>query len=62
MRSQSSADALCMSLFNHEDDARCPWLGPLVSFELPRRETVDVDVELVEPAAAILFELDLEFF
>jgi len=28
--------------------------------ELPRREAPDVDMELVEAAATILFELDLE--
>src|SRR5688572_15170978 len=32
-----------------------------MSLELPRREAADMDVVLVEPAAAVLLELDLEF-
>ena len=36
-------------------------LESLVSLELPRREAADMDVELVEPAAAVLLELNLEF-
>lgn len=43
-----------MSTWKHVLESR-------MSLELPRREAADMDVELVEPAAAVLLELNLEF-